>query len=98
MAVAVGVLLGQAEFNLHVRDQVGKVRVHLAGALVQGSKIGVQDVHSVVDLGRRNVFWAVEVDDVEDHGDHQHFGAVARKFPLLGFEFQLALGFQCRSA
>ena len=98
MAVAVGVLLGQAEFNLHVRDQVGKVRVHLAGALVQGSKIGVQDVHSVVDLGRRNVLWAVEVDDVEDHGDHQHLGAVARKFPLLGFQFQLALSFKCRSA
>ena len=98
MAVAVGVLLGQAEFNLHVRDQVGKVRVHLAGALVQGSKIGVQDVHSVVDLGRRNVFWAVEVDDVEHHRDHQHLCAIARQFTLLGFQFQLALGLQCRSA
>ena len=98
VAIAVGVLLGQTEFNLHVRHQIGEVGVHLARAFVQSAEVGVQHVHGVVDLGSRNVFWAVEVDDVEHHRDHQHLGTIPRQFTLLGFQFQLALGLQCRSA
>lgn len=68
-AVALRVLLGQTEFDLHIGSHIAKHRTEIACVRILASEVLVEDGHGRLDLRIADVVAQVSIHDVEDHWD-----------------------------
>ncbi len=98
VTIPVGVPLRKTEFYLHIRHHILKFGNHLANVGIQGTKIGVQNIHRIHHLCRRDVFWTIEMDDVEHDGNDEQFVALTCRLGQLRLTLEGTLSFQGKTA
>ena len=94
VTISVGVPLRKTEFNLHIRHHILKFGNHLVNVGIQGTEVGVQNIHRIHHLCRRDVFWTVEMDDVEHDGNDEQFVALTCCLGQLRLTLEGTLSFQ----
>ena len=78
VAIALGIALGELEFDEGIGGEVGEFVDDLRCIAVEEAKVAVDDLHRAVDLLIGDVLRAVVVDDVKHHRDGDELLAVAR--------------------
>ena len=73
MAIALGIPLGEMEFDIHIGSHIDETSHNLAGVRIQFAEVGIENVHCVMNLGIADVLFTIVMNDVEYNGDDVEF-------------------------
>ncbi len=90
VTIPIGISLRQTKFDFNVSDQVFEFGNDIINVGIQSTKVGIQDIHGIMNLSRGDVFWAIEMNDVKDDWNDQYVVSLRCRHALLRFNLQSA--------